>query len=450
MRSLRRYSPAGRLIGPYKIIRKIGHGGMGSVFLAARADDQYRKQVAIKLVKRGMDTDFIVSRFLSERQILASLDHPNIASLFDGGATADGLPYFVMEDIEGLPINEYCDTHNLSTTERLKLFSIVCAAVHYAHRKHIIHRDIKPTNILVTADGMPKLLDFGIAKILDPDLSIQTTGRTATARRLMTPGYASPEQVRGESVTTASDIYSLGVLLYELLTGHRPYHVRNRATDEIARVICEQEPEKPSTAITRIEEVHGDDGLRPIRLTPESVSKTRDGSPEKLRRRLAGDIDNIVLMAIRKEPRRRYESVEQFSEDIRRHLEGRPVRARKDTLSYRSAKFINRNRAAVIEVALSMLVVGLLIVLFYFWFSRKVSEPEVVAERSIAVLPFKPVSAEGGDEYIGLGMADALINKLRAGCKINFSDSDARRWHKPTALELHESKLSFPHASVAS
>jgi serine/threonine protein kinase/tetratricopeptide (TPR) repeat protein len=349
----RAYSVVDRVIGPYRVIKEIGQGGMGEVLQAVRADDQYKKQVAIKLVKPAMGSDFILNRFLAERQILASLDHPNIARLHDGGVTTDGLPYFVMEYIEGVPINEYCDERRLTTIERLKLFRKVCSAVHYAHQNLIIHRDIKPTNILVTADGEPKLLDFGIAKLLDPDHSRRAADQTAITQRLMTPGYASPEQAMGEPVTTASDVYSLGVLLYELLTGLRPYYFKSDLPFEIARVICEQEPVKPSTAVLRVEEATDRKVSRT--LTPESISKTRDGQPEKLRRRLAGDVDMIVLMAMRKEPHRRYASVEQFSEDIRRHLKGLPVIARKDTFAYRSTKFVKRNKAAVIAAALILM-----------------------------------------------------------------------------------------------
>jgi len=352
-------SVTGRRIGPYKILHEIGQGGMGAVYLAVRADEQYHKRVAIKLVRRGMDTEDILRRFRQERQILAGLDHPIIARLLDGGTTENGLPYFVMEYIEGQPIDQYCDRHKLATVERLKLFRTVCAAVHYAHQNLVVHRDIKPSNILVTADGVPKLLDFGIAKLLNPELSSQTIAATATAVRLMTPEYASPEQFRGEPITTASDVYSLGVLLYRLLTGHRPYQFKSYLPQEIERAICEEEPEKPSTAISRVEEVPGPDDAAVIALTPEMVSKTREGQPEKLRRRLAGDLDNIVLMAIRKEPQRRYGSVEQLSEDIRRHLEGLPVIARKDTLGYRTGKFIRRHKVAVgVAAAFLVLVIG--------------------------------------------------------------------------------------------
>lgn len=342
----------GQQIGPYKVLREIGHGGMGQVYLAVRADDEYKKRVALKIIKRGMDTQEIIRRFRNERQILAGLDHPNIGKLLDGGTTEDGLPYFAMEYVAGKPITDYCDDRKLSTIERLKLFRQVCAAIQFAHQNLVVHRDIKPSNILVTEDGVPKLLDFGIAKVLNPELSGQTIDPTATALRLMTPEYASPEQVRGETITTASDVYSLGVVLYELLTGHRPYRVKSRAPHEILRVVCEEEPEKPSTAVSRVEESTSRDGSKPITLTPESVSRTREGEPEKLRRRLRGDLDNIVLMAMRKEPQRRYATVNQLSEDIRRHLEGMLVIARKDTIGYRVEKFVKRNRVAAVAAAL--------------------------------------------------------------------------------------------------
>src|ERR1700730_6849802 len=288
---------------------------MGTVFLAERADDEYRKQVAIKLIKRGMDTDSVLRRFRNERQILAGFDHPNIARLFDGGTTADGLPYFVMEYIEGLPIDEYCNKRALSIPERLKLFREVCAAVSYAHRHLVIHRDIKRSNILVTAEGVPKLLDFGIAKILQSGDGAPTFA-TMTGLRLMTPEYASPEQVRGQPVTTASDVYSLGVILYELLTGQFPYRFASQTPRDIERAITTTQPEKPSTAIAR------SDGNSKFEIRNSKFLK--------------GDLDNIVLTALRKEPERRYQSVEQFSEDIRRHLEARPIVAGTDTGHERS------------------------------------------------------------------------------------------------------------------
>ena len=321
----------GRQFGAYQVIREIGRGGLGAVYLAARADDEYRKQVAIKVIRRGLDTDDIIRRFRNERQILAQLDHPNIARLIDGGTTDDGLPYFVMEYVNGEPINAYCDANALPTTERLTLFRKVCAAVTYAHQNLVIHRDLKPSNILVTQEGEPKLLDFGIAKLLGTGDELFT--QTIPALRVMTPEYASPEQVKGEKITTTSDVYSLGVLLYELLTGQRPYRLKTRTPEEIARAITEQEPERPSTAVTRAD--------------PGSLQ-----SPIRNSKSLRGDLDNIVLMAMRKEPARRYSSVGQFSEDIRRHLEGLPVVARKDTVRYRSEKFVKRHKVGVAAAAL--------------------------------------------------------------------------------------------------
>jgi serine/threonine protein kinase len=324
---------AGGRLGAYRIVRELGRGGMGTAYLAVRADEEYDKDVAIKLIKRGMDTEAILRRFRNERQILANLDHPNIARLLDGGTTPDGLPYFVMEYVEGLPLDVYCNAQGLGITDRLHIFRSVCAAVHYAHQHHIVHRDLKPTNILVTADGTPKLLDFGVAKMLNPLAASHTTEVTSLGRA-MTPEYASPEQIRGGPIGPATDVYSLGVLLFELLTGRHPYLLRGRTPADLERAICEDEPCKPSGV-----------GL-------ESVSSARDDSPVKLRRRLAGDLDRIVLMALRKEPERRYVSVEQLSDDIRRHLEGLPVLARPARLAYRAAKFVRRNTVAVIEGAL--------------------------------------------------------------------------------------------------
>jgi serine/threonine protein kinase/TolB-like protein/Tfp pilus assembly protein PilF len=399
-------SVVGKRIGPYQVMREIGHGGMGAVYLAARVDAQYQKQVAIKLVKRGMDTDAIVRRFRNECQILANLDHPHIAKLLDGGTTDDGLSYFVMDYVEGLPIDVFCDTHKLPTVERLTLFRTVCSAVHYAHEHHIVHRDLKPTNILVTAERAPKLLDFGIAKLLDPVFAGQTVEPTAGPLP-MTPQYASPEHVRAQPITPASDVYSLGVLLYELLTGHRPYQLRTRTPEAIQHVICEQEPAKPSRAVTRVEELPCPDRQAPITLTPESVSATREGRPDKLRRKLAGDLDNIVLMAMRKEPMRRYGSVEAFSEDIRRYLEGLPIVARKDTPTYRGAKFMTRNKAGVMAATLIMV---LLIALIGVGIPRL--PPGDKAIRSVAVLPFVNLSADQAQEYLADGMTEELIADL--------------------------------------
>ena len=323
----------GTWLGPYRIAGVLGRGGMGTVYRAFREDDQFHKQVAIKVIPRLMAGPDAVARFRAERQILANLEHSNIARLFDGG-TSEGIPYLVMEYIEGVPITQYVREKALSIPDRLHLIESVCGAVLYAHRNLVIHRDLKPANILVAADGTVKLLDFGVAKLADP-----AAGQaTLTSEMMMTPDYASPEQIRGEAVTTASDVYSLGVVLYEVLTGERPYRITSANLHELERVVCKTEPRKPSTL---------------------------EHLPARTRRRLAGDLDNIVLMALRKDVARRYGSVEQLSEDIRRHLAGLPVEARRDTVWYRGHKFLLRNRwsaAAAVLVAAS-LVTGSVIAL---------------------------------------------------------------------------------------
>ncbi|HKQ72464.1 MAG TPA: protein kinase [Blastocatellia bacterium] len=345
-----------RLIGSYEIIREIGRGGMGEVYLARRADDQYQKQVAIKLLRAGLENEDIIRRFRNERQILAGLDHPNIAHFLEGGATADGKPYYVMESITGQRIDDYCDDRRLPVVERLKLFIDVCAAVQYAHQRLIIHRDIKPSNILVTEDGAVKLLDFGIAKLLDPELMDRTV-ETRTHERLMTPQYASPEQIRGQQVTTATDVYSLGVVLYQLLCGRPPYSFESRSMEEFERVVCRQDPVRPSEALADLATKNfEEENTQPI--ASDTPGHTHGEPIESLRERLANDLDNIVMMALRKEPERRYASVEQLSEDIRRYLEGRPIIARPNTVRYRAGKFIRRNKAAV---AASAVIIATLI-----------------------------------------------------------------------------------------
>jgi eukaryotic-like serine/threonine-protein kinase len=361
----------GRCIGPYQIVNQIGAGGMGEVYRAFRINE-YEKEVAIKVVRAGQESGFSLSRFKNERQILARLDHPNIAHLLDGGTTDDGLPYFVMEFIEGKPIDEYCDSHKLPTEERLRLFLQVCSAVQYAHQRLIIHRDIKPSNILVTSAGTPKLLDFGIAKILDTEATAGQFEPTLTIFRAFTPEYASPEQVKGDPITTASDVYSLGVVLYELLAGRHPYRKPNSRPQEIFNAVCEIEPEKPSTAVKK-RNVDASAG----ELHPYSAA-SHDSSALRLSKRLRGDIDNIALMALRKEPQRRYASVEQFAEDIRRHLENLPVLARKDTVGYRTSKFINRHKAGVVAaILLTMILLAALAITL--WEARVAREQAAVA-----------------------------------------------------------------------
>jgi serine/threonine protein kinase len=334
----------GRRIGAYEIVEEIGHGGMGEVYRAVRADGQFTQQVAIKLVRAGMDAPTILERFRNERQILASLDNPNIARLYDGGTTPDGIPYLVMELIEGTPIDEYCAKSRLEIPARLSLFLQICSAVQYAHQRLVIHRDIKPGNILVTAQGVPKLLDFGIAKILD-----RAAGTETTLLRPMTPEYASPEQIRGESITTASDVYSLGVVFYRLLTGRSPYPEKTRSPLEFAKAICELEPERPSTVFVKALRVADDTSAATLRTAAKSV---------KRRRALAGDLDNIVLKALRKESDRRYASAEQMAEDIRRHLAGLTVTATPDSVTYRAGKFVRRHTLAMTATGLILVAIA--------------------------------------------------------------------------------------------
>lgn len=368
----------GRRVGAYQLVEEIGIGGMGQVYRAFRADDQYKKEVAVKLVRAGQDSKFVIARFKNERQVLASLDHPNIARLLDGGTTEDGVPYFVMDLVEGIPFGEYCNKHKLQVADRLKLFLEACSAVQYAHQRLIIHRDLKPSNILVSGDGIPKLLDFGIAKVIDPVASTENLDATLSMFRLLTPAYASPEQVKGEAITTASDVYSLGVVLYECLTGHHPYGSAARAPHEISRAVCEVEPEKPSTVIRRKETRIADD--QRIEITPMSVSAVRGGAPEKLARQLRGDLDSIVLLALRKEPQRRYSSVEQFAGDIRRHLGHLPVTASRDTFLYRTRKFVARAKAGVAAaLALFVAIVGGMTATLYE--AHRARQNELRAER---------------------------------------------------------------------
>jgi serine/threonine protein kinase/tetratricopeptide (TPR) repeat protein len=380
---------AGKRIGAYRAVREIGQGGMAVVYLGERDDQNYRKQVAIKMVKPGIDTEQVLQRFRNERQTLAALDHSNIVKLLDGGSSEDGSPYLVMEYVEGLPIDQYSDLHKLSIDDRLRLFREVCSAVHYAHEKSVIHRDLKPANILIAKGGVPRLLDFGIAKLLNPEV-FQTALVTRTDWRPMTPEYASPEQIRGRSVTTATDVYSLGVLLFELLTGHRPYRFAGQSLLEMERLVSETDPEKPSSAMNRREEkVSGE--VRTA-ITPESVSEQRGLQPADLQRRLRGDLDTIAMKALRKEPERRYGSVEEFSQDIERYLTGMPVRARKPTSAYRSGRFLHRHRESL---AAALVVLGLVAMLAgagYFVFRRP--SPKLTDKDTIVLTDFTNTTGE--------------------------------------------------------
>jgi eukaryotic-like serine/threonine-protein kinase len=342
----------GEMIGPYRIIRSLGIGGMGEVLLAERDDRQFRQQVALKLVRRGVQSATVLARLKAERQILASLDHPNIARLLDGGTTSDGTPYIAMEYIDGIAIDQYCDRHKLDIDARLQLFRTVCSAVHSAHQNLIVHRDLKPSNILVMGDGTPKLLDFGIAKLLDERSLTHTLAVTQYDMRVMTPDHASPEQIRGDLITTASDVYCLGILLFELLAGARPFVIKSQRLSDIERAICDEEPR---TLVTAAET--GETGATAHSLS--QIADLRSTSPAKLRRVLAGDIATVVTVAMRKEPERRYSSVEQFSADIERYLNHMPVTACKDTWQYRTKKFIRRHRVGVgIAASAALAIVG--------------------------------------------------------------------------------------------
>ncbi len=318
-------------VGPYELLDRIGAGGMGAVWSATRRDADFEQRVAVKLIKRGLDTDEVIARFKRERQVLAKLEHPGITRLIDGGVSEDGRPYLAMEYFDGVPIDRYCEEHSLGLAQRLDLFEPVLEAVAYAHRNLVVHRDLKPSNVLVGDDGSVKLLDFGIAQLLEQD---DTTQLTTDGHRPLTPAYASPEQLAGEPITTTTDVYSLGVVLYELLTGGWPYGERGTSED-IECAVRDREPTRPSTRAAN------------------STSATSTGS-RTWARRLHGDLDTILLTALRKEPDRRYATVDDFARDLRAHRAGHPVSARPDTWSYRTAKFIGRHRTGVIA---SLLVV---------------------------------------------------------------------------------------------
>ena len=353
-------SESGQQVGPYRLLREIDSGGMGAVYLGVRSDDQYFQIVAVKMIRKGMESPALIQRFRAERQILATLKHSNIGAILDGGETDDGRPYIVMEYVEGQPITEACESRGLSIRQRIELFRFVCSAVHYAHQKLIIHRDIKPSNVLVTSEGVVKLIDFGISKPLAPELIYGEMPKTETSQRLLTPDYASPEQIIGKDLTTASDIYSLGVLLFELLTGSRPYTLRELSPAAAERLVSEQQAPKPSTVA---------------------------GLPAQTRRELAGDLDRIILMAMDSDAARRYQSAQHFEEDLVRYLEGKPITARKATVTYRFRKFIHRHRTAAM-MACATVVVALCAILFDSWQSRRaarrVNQIETLADSTIS------------------------------------------------------------------
>ena len=404
----------GDRIGPYRVLRTLGTGGMGEVYLAERADAQFEQQVAIKVVHGGALAVSMHSRLKLERQILAQLDHPNIAHLLDGGALPDGSAYLVMEYIDGEAIDVFCDLHCLGINARLKLFQTVCAAVHYAHQNLIVHRDLKPSNILVTGAGVPKLLDFGIAKLLDDRQAARhTLAVTQADIRIMTPDHASPEQVRGQAITTSSDVYVLGVLLYKLLCGSSPFFISSMRLSEIERAICEKDPVPPSQMVSAEE-------------LPESrmIAESRGTSAKRLRRALDGDLNNIVLMAMRKEPERRYGSAEQMASDIQRFLEGKPVIARRDTMSYRTSKFVKRHWLPVSAAAAATFMIIAFSVTTYQQSVR------IAAERDRAAQQRERAERERAraEEVSGF-----LVNLFK------LSDPEENRGNQVTARELLDS-----------
>ena len=387
---------------------------MGEVFLAERADAEFEQKVAIKVVHGSAFSRTVRSRLKAERQILAQLDHPNIAHLLDGGTLTDGTTYLVMEYVDGVPIDTFCDFHRLDVIARLELFVSVCAAVHYAHKNLVVHRDLKPSNILVTAAGVPKLLDFGIAKLLDErQLGQHTLAVTSADLRIMTPDHASPEQVRGLPITTASDVYVLGVLLYRLLTGVGPFIIESVRLAEIERAICETVPPLPSHAVPQ-----GDSAQA------HAVAEARNTNPRKLRRTLEGDLDNIVCMAMRKEPERRYGSAEQLAGDIRRHLQGKPVIARKDTLPYRSTKFVKRHWLPVAAGAIVFFLVMAFAITAYVQSVRIAAERDRVAEQREAAEHERARAEE---------VSTFLVDLFK------LSDPEVNRGNKVTARELLDS-----------
>jgi serine/threonine-protein kinase len=369
-------------IGSYQIMREIGSGGMGAVYLAKRVDGQFEQQVALKLIKPGMHSGNIINRFEHERQILAQLQHPNIARLLDGGVSDDGLPYFTMEYVSGMPIDQYCNHHNLTIDERVTLFMTVCQAVQFAHNNLIIHRDLKPGNIFVTDDGIVKLLDFGIAKVFDEDQDL--SGLTRTGHYAMTPEYSSPEQIRHKHVTTATDVYSLGLILYELLTDNRPFKFSSSSLLDIEQIILNTKPDRPSTALRKLQNNSSLDNNQIL----QEISKHRKLSSDRLRRKLSGDLDNICMLALNKEPERRYASADQLGRDLERYLTGLPVRARKESMSYRAQKFMQRHRWGMLSSTfVSLALIG--VVSYYtFLLSDQRDRAIAEAEKSKAVSTF--------------------------------------------------------------
>ncbi len=391
-------------VGSYRLVRELGRGGMGIIFLAERAEGGFQQKVALKLIKKGLDSEEIVARFLRERQILARLQHPHIARLLDGGMADDGRPFFAMEFVEGEPLLVYSDRRRLGIEPRLRLFLDACSAVQYAHRSLVVHRDLKPSNILVTSDGQLKLLDFGIAGLLEGEGSQERTALTREGPSPMTPEYAAPEQLRGEPATTATDVYSLGVVLYELLAGRHPYRSSGDSALELQKAVLDTNPLPPSQAA----------GGSP-QGTDAHPAAARGLTPERLRRRLSGDLDVIVLAALKKEPERRYPSPEALAQDLERHLGGLPVQARKDTLGYRSRKFIARHRVGVVTAALILLsiVAGMLGTLWQAREARReAARAETVKDFLVSIFKVNDPSESRGEQVTARELLDRGAERI--------------------------------------
>jgi serine/threonine protein kinase/tetratricopeptide (TPR) repeat protein/TolB-like protein len=422
-------SMIGKPVGDYRVLGELGRGGTSIVYLAERADQQFQKRVAIKMLRSAGESADIEQRFRAERQTLAELNHPNIVTLLDGGTTNEGFPYLVMDFVEGVAIDRYCDEHRLPIDDRLKLFRTVCEAVEYAHCCGVIHRDLKPGNILVTRDGFPRLLDFGIAKLLDPKRFALTTMVTLVGMRAMTPEYASPEQMRGQPMSAATDIYSLGVLLYVLLCGRHPYRTADYSLLELERVVCEQEPVRPSFAARRLEQLTADDDHAATSLAPQDVAALRRANPASLSRALRGDLDAVALKALSKEPRRRYRSAAEFADDISGYLSGQAVTARQFRAVYRSGKFLARHRESL-AVALIILVVG---GGFAAWqlqrsqatnFHRAPGEIPVTGRRSVAVVGFSNLTRRDDVAWLSTAFSEMLSTELAAGGELRVIPED--------------------------
>jgi TolB-like protein/Flp pilus assembly protein TadD len=386
------------------LVREIGRGGMGRVYQAIRADGEFHQAVAIKLIKRGMISNSILRRFRQERDILSRLDHPNIARLLDAGTTEDGQPYLVMDYVDGIAITAYCFANRLTTRERLDLFASVCDAVHDAHKHSVVHRDLKPANILVTKERRPKLLDFGVAKWMDPDLAPETAAETLPGTRLLTPEYASPEQVRGEAVTERTDIYALGTILFELLSEAKAHQMTGRSLPELMVAICDSPTRKPSA---------------------EVQSTTA-------RKELEGDLDKIVMKAMHKDPRRRYESVEEFGSDIRAYLAGAAVSARGDNAFYRMRKALWRNRLTAGAMILAVTALGAVGALLW---ERQAKEEKI---NSLAVLPFVNLGVQSREDTLADGLTEDLITELASAPGLKVPGRTAVQRFKGKAVDVRD------------